>query len=75
MSELTDYKLPPQDINIEQCALGSMMLESNAAFEVIDIVDASDFYREAHRSIFEAIKDLVLKNEPVDIALPFWIGL
>jgi replicative DNA helicase len=61
------YRLPPQDLEAEQCVLGSVLLENNAIFEVIDIIKSDDFYREGHRKIFDAINALTDKNEPVDI--------
>jgi replicative DNA helicase len=67
MTQDISYRLPPQNIDAEQCAIGSVLLESNAAFEVIDILVEDDFYRDAHKKIFIAIKNLSDRNEPVDL--------
>ncbi|MFH1223222.1 MAG: replicative DNA helicase [Pseudomonadota bacterium] len=67
MTETLGYRLPPQDVEAEQCVLGSVLLEGSAIFEVVDVVNEEDFYREAHKKIFTAIKRLIEKTEPVDI--------
>ncbi len=67
MNDNLGYRLPPQDIEAEQWVIGSVLLESNAVFDVIDVVTEDDFYRDAHKKIFSAIKTLVSKNEPVDL--------
>jgi len=60
------YRLPPQDLEAEQCVLGSILLDTNAVYEVLDVIGEEDFYREAHRKIFAGIKRLVSRTEPVD---------
>ena len=67
MSDNLGYRLPPQDIEAEQWVIGSVLLESNAVFDVVDVVSEDDFYRDAHKKMFSAIKTLVNKNEPVDL--------
>jgi len=67
MTQDLSYRLPPQNIDAEQCVIGSVLLDSNAAFEVIDILIEDDFYRDAHKKMFIAIKGLTDKNEPVDL--------
>jgi len=64
-----DYsdKLPPQDLHAEQATLGSMLLEPGAATRVLSQLDAEDFYRGAHQTIFEAIQEVHGRQEPVDI--------
>jgi len=67
MTENLGYRLPPQDLEAEQWVIGSVLLETNAAFDVVDVVSENDFYRDAHKKIFSAIKTLINKGEPVDI--------
>lgn len=62
-------KRPPQDFDAEQSVLGAIMLGEEASIEIIDLLDTKDFYRETHRVIFNAARDLVLRNEPVDFIL------
>jgi replicative DNA helicase len=46
--------------------LGSMLLSKNAIAEVVEFVGPQEFYRGAHRTMFEAIRDLYDRGEPVD---------
>lgn len=59
--------VPPQNIEAEQCILGSMLLDKEAIPTVTEIIKAEDFYREDHKEIFEAILDLYEKGNAVDV--------
>ena len=59
-------RIPPQSIEAEQSVLGSMLIDNRAIADVVEILSADDFYREAHRLIFEAILALFGENEAVD---------
>ena len=60
-------KVPPHSIEAEQSVLGALMLDHRAWDQVSDRVHAQDFYRNDHRVIFEAIIDLVNRNQPFDV--------
>ncbi|NOX86578.1 MAG: replicative DNA helicase [Chlorobi bacterium] len=60
-------KIPPQAVDLEEAVLGAMMLEKDAVAAVIDILKPEVFYKEIHQKIFEAIRDLFARSEPVDI--------
>ncbi len=60
-------RIPPQNIEAEQCVLGAMLIEREAIIKAADILQADDFYRQDHRVIFEAIMALFNKNEAVDL--------
>jgi replicative DNA helicase len=60
-------KIPPQAIELEEAVLGALMLEKNALNEVIDLLRPEVFYKESHKSIYEAIRQLFDKFEPIDI--------
>jgi replicative DNA helicase len=62
-------KLPPQAIEVEEAVLGALMLERDAYVTVADIIDISSFYKEEHRKIFEAIKELSMHGKPVDLLM------
>ncbi|HDR04857.1 MAG TPA: replicative DNA helicase [Candidatus Marinimicrobia bacterium] len=59
-------RVPPQAIEAEIAVLGAMMLEAEAAIEVMETLREGDFYKESHRAIFRAISSLAIANEPVD---------
>ncbi len=59
-------RVPPHNLEAEISLLGSMLISPEVIHDVLEVVDASSFYRESHRRIFEAIFDLYAKGEPVD---------
>lgn len=59
-------RVPPHNLDAEVSVLGSMLLSKDAIAEVSEIVKAEDFYRGAHRTLFEAISALYDRGEPVD---------
>jgi len=61
------HRLPPQNLEAEQCVLGSILLQQGALVKIVELVAPSDFYREAHKFIFNAMVALFEKNEPQDI--------
>ena len=60
-------RIPPQNIEAEQAVLASMMLDRDAAYEVITILKPEDFYRESHGILFKSIIQLVEQGDPVDL--------
>jgi replicative DNA helicase len=63
-----DYdRVPPHNLDAEVSVLGSMLLSKDAIAEVSELVGPEDFYRGAHRTIYEAIHDLYDRGEPVDL--------
>ena len=60
-------RIPPQNIEAEISALGSLMLDKDAIFQVADSLDPADFYKPVHREIFEAMADLFSRRDPIDI--------
>ena len=60
-------KIPPQAIDLEEVVLGAMMIDKKGVDEVIDILSAEAFYKDAHKHIFEAIFKLFENSEPVDL--------
>ncbi|HYH28317.1 MAG TPA: replicative DNA helicase [Actinomycetota bacterium] len=59
-------RVPPHNLEAEEAVLGSMMLGGDAIAQVIELVEPSDFYRSAHRRIFESMISLYARGEPVD---------
>jgi len=60
-------KIPPQDLEIEQAVLGSLMLEAEAIHKVVGIINADSFYNDNHRKIFEVVKSLADASKPIDL--------
>ncbi|PXY44339.1 replicative DNA helicase [Flavobacterium hydrophilum] len=60
-------KLPPQVLDLEEAVLGAMMIDKKGVDDVIDILQADAFYKEAHKHIFEAIIQLFTETQPIDL--------
>ena len=60
-------KLPPQAIEVEDSVLGALMLEKEAYGTVADLLRPEVFYKDQNRMVFEAIRALALKDEPIDL--------
>lgn len=60
-------KLPPQNIEAEQCMLGCLMLDKDAIVKVIDFIRAEDFYKGTHQDIYQAMAELYERADPIDI--------
>ena len=64
---MIEERVPPQNIEAEQAVLGAMLIDKKAIAKASEILTSSDFYREAHRVIFNAMLELYNKNEAVDM--------
>ncbi|MDD4599702.1 Replicative DNA helicase [bioreactor metagenome] len=60
-------RVPPQSVEAEQAVLGAMLIEREAISKVTEFLHQEDFYREAHRLIYNAAVDLFNKNDAVDM--------
>src|ERR1700754_1477925 len=61
--------VPPQNLEAEESVLGAMMVsESTIEPVLLDVrLKAEDFYRDRHRTIYQAIIRLHEKADPVDV--------
>ncbi|MBU6323343.1 MAG: replicative DNA helicase [Patescibacteria group bacterium] len=60
-------RIPPQSLESERALLGALLLRPDALHDVIDTVREDSFYAEKHRLIFEAMRELSERGEPVDL--------
>lgn len=73
MDASTDHKsvikpgMPPHDDEAERGILGSILLENDAYYKVMDVMQPDDFYRPAHKIVYQAIVDLFQKKQAVDL--------
>ncbi|MBT5338697.1 replicative DNA helicase [Candidatus Falkowbacteria bacterium] len=67
MSDQLPSKIPPQNLEAEQSLLGSLLLDKHALDKIADIIDPDDFYKEAHRYIYEGMVDIYSRQEPIDL--------
>ena len=60
-------RIPPHNLEAEQCVLGAMLIDKSSMAAATEIVSGEDFYRDDHKEIFEAMVDLFEKGEPIDL--------
>jgi replicative DNA helicase len=60
-------KLPPQNLEAEQAVLGAILLDNQALFKTLEILDPEEFYRPAHKRIFKAMIELSEQNQVIDL--------
>ena len=65
-SELSELRLPPQNLDAEQCILGAILLDNAALSKALEILTEDDFYRGAHRFIYMGMMALSERMEVVD---------
>jgi len=58
---------PPASTEAEQSVLGAILLRPQVMDQVADTLSPQDFYREAHRKIYQVMLDLYNRHEPVDL--------
>jgi replicative DNA helicase len=61
--------LPPQNVEAEQCVLGSMLLDRATIGDILLLLGADDFYMPTHAEVFRMLSDLFDRNEPVDLVI------
>ncbi len=66
-ADISSRKLPPQNLDAEQCVLGAILIDNAALLKVLEVLREGHFYREAHRKIFAAMCSLFERGEPIDI--------
>ena len=64
---LSDGKIPPQAIDLEEAVIGAMLIDEKGVNEVIDILSPDIFYKKSHQLIFESIQRLFRESEPIDL--------
>ena len=60
-------KLPPQAPELEDSVLGAIMLEKDAYGTVADLLRPEVFYKDQNRLVYEAIRELAAKDQPIDM--------
>lgn len=67
LGKFIEGKIPPQSLEAEEMVLGAMMLQKDSLEEIIDLLFPECFYRDSHQVIFEAMKRIYQRQEPVDL--------
>lgn len=60
-------KVPPHSLEAEESLLGCLLIDKDAIIKVVDSILENDFYKTAHQTVFEAMRELYNNQEPIDI--------
>ncbi|MFH1408110.1 MAG: replicative DNA helicase [Patescibacteria group bacterium] len=64
---IVEIKLPPNSIEAEKSVLGAVLIDSDAIIKIAEFLRPEHFYKDSHKSVFEAILELYEKREPIDL--------
>ena len=62
-----EHKIPPQNLEAEQSVLGSVLIDNSSIVRISDVITSKDFYREAHKKIFDCMMELTILKEGIDL--------
>jgi len=65
--KIPEDRIPPQSVEAEQSVLGSVMIDKNAIFRVVDTLRPESFYRRSHQLIYITILELFSRQESIDL--------
>jgi len=57
----------PHNLEAERSVLGSILLHNEAFNLAAEVIDSTDFYRDAHRRIFDKMVKLAERNDAIDL--------
>lgn len=60
-------RVPPQSLDSERGLLGALLLKPEAIHDVGDLIRPESFYAEKHRVIYEGMRELSDRGEPIDL--------
>jgi replicative DNA helicase len=68
-------RVPPHSLEAEVSVLGSCLISKDAVAIALEVLKPDDFYRNAHRVVFEAVQALAGASEPVDaVTVTEWLS-
>jgi Replicative DNA helicase len=59
-------KVPPHNLEAEQSVLGAILMDESNIARAEELLSPHDFYRGAHKEIYEAMLDLHNERKPID---------
>ncbi|GAB6168768.1 replicative DNA helicase [Clostridium carnis] len=57
----------PQSIEAEQSVIGSMIIDKSAIAKVLEKLKEDDFYRDGHKVLYKAIRDMFSQDMAIDL--------
>src|SRR5436189_2649772 len=66
MSEAVAARTLPHNLEAERSVLGAILLHNDAFNLAAEVIDSGDFFRDAHRRIFDKMVKLVERGDAID---------
>lgn len=63
---MTTEAVTPHSLDAERSLLGAILVDNDRLFDVADLLTPADFFREAHRLIYTAMRELAEAGQPLD---------
>ena len=68
---MAEALITPHDLEAEQAVLGAILVDNDRLDDVREQLRPADFFRGAHRTLFEAMERLSEQRRPIDaVTLP-----
>jgi replicative DNA helicase len=66
MPDVATERILPHSLDAEKSVLGAILIQNEAFNAAAEFIDAGDFYRDAHRRIFNTMVALSERNDAID---------
>ena len=66
MPDVAVERTLPHSLDAEKSVLGAVLIHNDAFNHAAELIDARDFFRDAHRRIFNSMVVLSERNDPID---------
>ena len=66
MPDVAAERTLPHNLDAEKSVLGAILIHNEAFNHAAELIDARDFFRDAHRRIFDKMVALSERNDPID---------
>ena len=63
---MNEARLPPNDNDAEEAVIGSLLIDGASIFQIADFLQASDFYFEQNRLLYDAAMTLYQRDEAIN---------
>src|SRR5919197_6789216 len=67
MPETVAERTLPHNLEAERSVLGAILLHNDAFNLAAEVIDSGDFFRDAHRRIFDKMVRLVERGDAIDL--------
>ena len=67
VSRVAGERSLPHNLEAERCVLGAILIHNDTFNQAAELIDADDFFRDAHRRVFDKMIGLNERGEAIDL--------